>query len=98
MATKTVDLGKKGTFKEHPGLLHKHLGIPAGQKIGPERIAKAEHSSNPEIRKEAISAAGFEHMHHAKHKVGAKQIFGRGDQPAPAKKKIGAAEVFGRRR
>lgn len=82
--TKTVNLGKKGSFTEHPGALHRALGIPQGQKIGPGRIAKAEHSSDPNIRKMADSAAGFEHMHHGGDgggKVGAAQIFTRSKLP-----------------
>jgi|GEM_PF-6746556 len=111
--TKTVNLGKKGSFTEHPGALHRALGIPQGQKIGPARIAKAERSSNPTIRREADSAAGFEHMHHGGGKVGAAQVFSRPKLPqrpvAPEsmgpdkdaelkKKKMGASEIFGRRR
>lgn len=43
----------------HKGLLHNHLGIPQGERIGAARIEKAEHSSNPTIRKEADFAAAF---------------------------------------
>lgn len=63
MKTKTVSLGKKGSFEEHPGALHEALGIPLGEKIGQARIDKAEHSSNPSIRRKAISAKGLTHMH-----------------------------------
>jgi hypothetical protein len=57
-----VDLGKKGSFKIHKGLLHKHLGIPEGEKIPQERLREALHSKNPDIRDEARSAIGLEHM------------------------------------
>jgi hypothetical protein len=50
--------GKTSGF--HPGgekgKLHRELGIPEGEKIGAPRIAKAEHSGDPEIRRDAIRA------------------------------------------
>jgi hypothetical protein len=57
-----VDLGKAGSFKVHPGKLHEALGVPKGEKLGQSRIAKAEKSKNPEIRKMADSAEGLTHM------------------------------------
>jgi hypothetical protein len=40
----------------HKGKLHRELGIPEGKKIGAKRLAKAAHSSNTEIRNDAIRA------------------------------------------
>src|SRR5208282_1197015 len=51
-----VDLGKKGaSFDVKEGSLHRMLGIPEGETIGQERLRKASHSSNPTIRRKAIS-------------------------------------------
>ena len=35
------------------GALHKQLGVPQGEKIPAKKLAKAEHSKNSTIRKEA---------------------------------------------
>ena len=55
--------GKTKNF--HPGgekgKLHRELGIPVGEKIGPERIAQATHSRDPEIRRDAIRARTMSH-------------------------------------
>lgn len=58
----SVDLGKKGKFSVRPGALHRALGVPVGEKLGPSRIKAALHSSNPETRREAASAEGLTHM------------------------------------
>lgn len=39
--------------KSHEGLLHKKLGVPAGQKIPLSKIKAAEKSKSPALRKEA---------------------------------------------
>jgi len=62
MKTRTVSLGSKGSFKTHPGALHKALGIPLGEPIGQGRIDKAENSSNPRIQRMARSAKGLTAM------------------------------------
>jgi hypothetical protein len=64
MKTQRVDLGKKGDFTVKKGALHEDLGIPLGETIPEKRLEEAEHSRNPKIRRRAISAEGFEHMHH----------------------------------
>lgn len=64
--TEKVNLGSKGSFQIKKGALHEALGIPQDEKIGQARIDKAEHSSNPSIRRKAISAKGLTHMHHGK--------------------------------
>lgn len=35
------------------GKLHKELGVPLGKKIPKKKLDKAEHSSNPKLRKQA---------------------------------------------
>jgi hypothetical protein len=42
----------QGAIK-HKGALHKELGVPEGEKIPKSKIKKAEHSSNPKLRKRA---------------------------------------------
>lgn len=64
--TKTVNLGKKGSFTSHPGRLHREMGIPAGQKIGVTRERKALKSKNPQERRDARSALGYAAMDHSK--------------------------------
>ena len=44
-----------------PGKLHRELGIPVGKKIPQSVLRKAEHSRNPEIRRDAIRAETMEH-------------------------------------
>jgi len=43
----------KAAVGKNPGGLHKSLGIPAGEKISAKKLAKAEHSSNPKVRRQA---------------------------------------------
>jgi len=38
---------------KHPGKLHRELGVPQGEKIPAKKLAKAEHSKNLTIRREA---------------------------------------------
>ncbi len=38
--------------KSHRGKLHRELGVPEGEKISTKKMAKAEHSKNPTIRRE----------------------------------------------
>jgi hypothetical protein len=45
----------KGAIK-HPGALHKALGVPEGKKIPAKKMAKAEHSKSPLMRKRAALA------------------------------------------
>jgi hypothetical protein len=62
MATKEVNLGNKGKFSVKEGSLHRMLHIPEGEKIGEERMKKASHSTNPTLRRKAISGLGLSHM------------------------------------
>lgn len=38
---------------KHPGALHRELGVPAGKKIPKAKLAKAEKSGNPTLRRRA---------------------------------------------
>ena len=59
MRTKTVNLGSKGSFKEHSGALHEALGIPLGEKI-PEKKLEGHHSGR--LGRMIASAKGFKAM------------------------------------
>ena len=67
VATKKLT-AKKKTPNFHPGgekgKLHRELGIPEGEKIPPARLEAAEHSSNPEVKRDAIRAKTMEGWHH----------------------------------
>lgn len=52
----------QGAIK-HPGALHKSLHVPKGQKISMSKIEKAEHSSNPTLRKRAKLAETLKGFH-----------------------------------
>lgn len=47
----------------HPGALHKSLGVPEGKKIPESKLKKAEHSKNPTTRKRAVLAETLKKMH-----------------------------------
>ncbi len=47
---------------KHPGKLHRELGVPQGKKIPAKKLAKAEHSKNSTIRKEAVLAKTLKKM------------------------------------
>lgn len=40
-------------FSQHPGRLHRALGVPIGEKIPAARLAIAAHSSDPHMRQMA---------------------------------------------
>jgi hypothetical protein len=61
--TKTVNLGAKGSFTEHPGALHRALGIPQGEKI-PAKDLQGHHSGR--LGRMIASAKGFKAMSHSK--------------------------------
>lgn len=54
----------QGAIK-HPGALHKALGVPQGTKIPAKKLAKAEHSSDPLMRKRAQLAENLKGLHKA---------------------------------
>lgn len=49
----------KGAVKNKGGL-HRSLNVPEGKKIPAKKLAKAEKSSNPKIRKQANLAKTLE--------------------------------------
>ncbi len=57
----------KKAIGNHKGLLHKHLGVPEGEKIPEEKLRAALHSGDATIRKEAVLARTLKGMKH-KHK------------------------------
>ena len=52
----------QNAVSKHPGKLHRELGVPEGKKIPAKKLAKAEHSKNPTIRKEANLAKTLKKM------------------------------------
>lgn len=48
----------KNQFKPggHKGKLHRELGVPEGQKIPSGKLSRALHSTNAEVRNDAIRA------------------------------------------
>lgn len=61
--TKTVSLGKKGSFQEHPGALHEALGISKDENIPASKL-KGHHTGR--LGRMIASAKGFKSMHHGK--------------------------------
>lgn len=51
--------------KSHKGLLHQDLGVPQGEPIPEAKIAAAEHSEDPAVRKRAVFAENAKHFHHS---------------------------------
>ncbi len=43
-------------FGKHPGKLHRRLHVPEDEKIPSRKLTKAEHSSDPSLRREAALA------------------------------------------
>lgn len=58
MAEKRKKWVPKKDFKPggEKGKLHRELGIPEGEKIPADRLEKAAHSKNTEVRRDAIRA------------------------------------------
>jgi len=63
MHTKTVNLGKKGSFEEKPGALHAMLHVPEGEKLSASQLTPKPGDS-PLLRRRKASAKGFKAMHH----------------------------------
>lgn len=59
MAKKWIDKAIK-----HPGALHRALGVPEGEKIPADKMAKAKSSKNPRVRRMAALAHTLGGMHH----------------------------------
>ena len=66
MADKKKHWVKKKDF--HPGgekgKLHRELGVAEGEKIPADKLAAAEKSKNPEVKRDAIRAKTMEGWHH----------------------------------
>jgi hypothetical protein len=54
----------QGAVSKRPGALHRALHVPEGEKIPEKKLAKAEHSSNPRVKKEANLAETLKGFHH----------------------------------
>lgn len=48
---------------EHPGKLHRELGVKEGTKIPAKKLAKAAKSKSPTIRKEVQLAKTLKKLH-----------------------------------
>jgi hypothetical protein len=46
------------------GKLHREIGVPEGEKIPAGKLEAAEHSSNPEIKRDAIRAKTMKGWNH----------------------------------
>lgn len=60
----------------HHGLLHRKLGIPEGQPIPAAKIAAAEKSGDPTLRKEAQFADNAKGFNHSKKKTMGQRLIG----------------------
>ena len=57
---------EKGDFHpvEHPGALHRDLGIPQGEKIPARRLEAAAHSKDKTVRRRAVLAETMKKWKH----------------------------------
>lgn len=46
----------KSAFAKHPGKLHEKLHVPEGEKIPKSKLDKAAHSSDTQLKREAVLA------------------------------------------
>lgn len=56
----------KNEVIKHPGALHRELGVAQGKKIPEAKLAKAEHSKNPKLRRRAALAETLKGFHHGR--------------------------------
>lgn len=65
-ASRTMDAPKKKGWKPggQKGKLHRELGISTDKKIPSARLTAAEHSKDPEIKRDAIRAKTMEGWNH----------------------------------
>ena len=54
---------QKAVPESHKGRLHRALGVPEGEKIPPGKLAKAENSEDPHMRKMAQFAKTMQGLH-----------------------------------
>ena len=65
-ATNRADGGGNWIAKavgKHPGALHRALHVPIGEDIPAKKLTKAEHSSNPTVRRRANLAKTLKGLH-----------------------------------
>lgn len=56
--------GKQWKPGGHKGKLHRELGVPEGEKIPAKKLQAAEHSKDPEVKRDAIRAKTMEGWDH----------------------------------
>lgn len=61
---------------KHPGALHRALGVPEGEKIPAEKMAKARSSRNPRIRRMAGLAGTLKGLNHGESKSRGERWYG----------------------
>lgn len=49
---------------QHPGALHRALGVPEGQKIPAGKMQMAQHSDDPHMRRMANLAKTLKQLNH----------------------------------
>lgn len=64
-STKKAKKWIKGAVK-NKGALHRHLGVPEGEKIPEDKLRAAANSKDSTVRKEASLAMTLKGMHHGK--------------------------------
>jgi hypothetical protein len=77
LASRSRPMAERKAWKPggEKGKLHRELGIKEGEKIPAARLAEAEHSENPEIKRDAIRAKTMEGWKHGGRKAAAKAIY-----------------------
>lgn len=75
IASRTTPVAKKAWKPGgQKGKLHRELGIPEGEKIPADRLAAAQRSDDPEVKRDAIRAKTMEGWHHGgAHKSGTRK-------------------------
>jgi hypothetical protein len=63
---------------KNPGGLHRALGVPQGQKIPADKLAKAKRSENPRVKRMANIATTLEGMHHRHSNPRGERWYGKG--------------------
>lgn len=64
--------------KNGKGALHRHLGVPEGEKIPQDKMEAAMNSKNPTVRREANLAHTLSGFHHKKKSVrGGTSLYGK---------------------
>lgn len=64
--------GKPLIKPSHVGMLHQDTGTPAGSKILAAKVAAAENSDDPAVRRRAVFAANAKKWNHGGTKISVK--------------------------